>query len=200
MLLDPESARFEWPNGFKQGSYKPLFDRRQWGYVTCGIVNARNKLGGYAGRHQFVAVMHFDSLVFYQLDDRAGGAVQAQCDALGTFPHAPTGEEQASESGFGFALSVVPDGAYIASTLAGGPAAGAGLKPGMVIAQINGVSLKGMELDLINRLLDATDGPTTLTIVGGYSFRLSKAELPVSTQHEASEGISPDDPDYEKPR
>lgn len=49
-LLDPESARFEWPYGFVFGSVG-----KDIGYYTCGRVNARNRFGGYVGRRPFFA-------------------------------------------------------------------------------------------------------------------------------------------------
>ena len=48
-LVDPYSAMFEWIWGFKQGEYKPFIGRRIPGYFTCGLVNARNRMGGYTG-------------------------------------------------------------------------------------------------------------------------------------------------------
>ena len=39
-LVDPESARFEWPYELKE---------TKQGYYTCGRYNAKNSLGGYAG-------------------------------------------------------------------------------------------------------------------------------------------------------
>lgn len=56
-LVDPESARFEWPYGFMLGDWKPLFQKRVEGWVTCGLVNSRNRMGGFAGRAWFAVVV-----------------------------------------------------------------------------------------------------------------------------------------------
>lgn len=56
-LIDPDSARIEWPYGFLNGSWKPPFQKKIDGYWTCGVVNARNRMGGYTGSTSFVAVV-----------------------------------------------------------------------------------------------------------------------------------------------
>lgn len=45
-LKDPDSAKFEWPNGFVR--YTPANGVET--SATCGTVNARNGFGGYTGR------------------------------------------------------------------------------------------------------------------------------------------------------
>ncbi len=64
-LVDPESAKIEWPYGFLYGSWKPGFAKRLDGYWTCGTVNARNRMGGYTGSTFFVAVLDRDGAVQY---------------------------------------------------------------------------------------------------------------------------------------
>jgi len=56
-LIDPDSARFEWPNGFTLGSWTPFMGSAIEGYWTCGLINARNRMGGYTGSTAFVAVL-----------------------------------------------------------------------------------------------------------------------------------------------
>lgn len=65
-LIDPDSARIEWPRGFTYGTWKPVLSKRIEGYWTCGLINARNRMGGYTGSTAFVVVM-----------DQAGGALFA---------------------------------------------------------------------------------------------------------------------------
>ena len=55
-FIDPESINIEWVSGFAWGYQKPLIGRRTHGWVTCGNVNARNRMGGYVGSQGFVAV------------------------------------------------------------------------------------------------------------------------------------------------
>ena len=64
-LIDPDSARIEWPFGFLSGSWKPPFQKRIDGYWTCGLVNAKNRMGGYTGRTSFVAVVSPSGIVQY---------------------------------------------------------------------------------------------------------------------------------------
>jgi hypothetical protein len=48
-LVDPDSARFTWPYSLELIDEKPLFGRRTRSWTTCGTLNARNKMGGFAG-------------------------------------------------------------------------------------------------------------------------------------------------------
>lgn len=64
-LIDPESARFEWPYGFTFGYWKPLFGKRIEGYWTCGRINARNRMGGYTGSTAFVVVLAANGAIQY---------------------------------------------------------------------------------------------------------------------------------------
>jgi hypothetical protein len=53
-LYDPGSARVTWTSGFQWGYRKPLIGRRKFGWVACGTVNAKNRLGGYVGAEPFL--------------------------------------------------------------------------------------------------------------------------------------------------
>lgn len=64
-LIDPESARIEWPNGFTLGTWRPLLARTIEGYWTCGLINARNRMGGYTGATSFVVVLSSEAQVLY---------------------------------------------------------------------------------------------------------------------------------------
>lgn len=64
-LIDPGSAQFEWPRGFAFGSWKPFMAPRVEGYYTCGLVNARNRMGGYVGATSFVVVVSSRGQVLY---------------------------------------------------------------------------------------------------------------------------------------
>jgi hypothetical protein len=90
-LVDPSSAEFSWPNGFTNGTWKPLLQKRVEGWITCGEVNAKNRMGGYAGRSSFVVVLSEDgqSVIFSEFDDYRsgsfGGLVAAQCRKSASF-------------------------------------------------------------------------------------------------------------------
>lgn len=81
-LKDPDSAQFQWPNGFVQGWYQRPFGKRYYGWITCGTVNARNGFGGYAGRVAAVGVIRSGVVVESNMDeasDRYGSFVAEAC-------------------------------------------------------------------------------------------------------------------------
>lgn len=90
-FVDPESARFKWTKGFTWTSWKQgnvgLLNKRRWGWLACGTVNAKNRLGGYAGQEKVVIAVLADgtmkSGMAYSIDsdcswdsDRYGPVVQ----------------------------------------------------------------------------------------------------------------------------
>jgi hypothetical protein len=80
-LFDPSSAQIEWPYGFTQGTWKPLLRKRISGYLTCGRVNAKNRMGGYVGATAFVVVLDASGNVIFK-DIGDGGSydlVAASC-------------------------------------------------------------------------------------------------------------------------
>lgn len=56
-LIDPDSARIEWTHGFHLGSWRPFLSKQIDGYWSCGLINARNRMGGYTGSTSFVVVL-----------------------------------------------------------------------------------------------------------------------------------------------
>lgn len=90
-LVDPASAQFEWPYGFTRGEWKRLLRSRVNGLITCGFVNSRNRMGGYAGRTAFAVVFDFDGSSIQHLevgDNRRSLDLTAMvCDkSAGMFP------------------------------------------------------------------------------------------------------------------
>lgn len=84
-LRDPESARFEWPYGFRRGTYKSRSGASSEGWITCGTVNAKNAYGGYVGREAVAAVVSGQSVinvVFDEPTDDGSQWVAYQCDNL----------------------------------------------------------------------------------------------------------------------
>lgn len=68
-LKDPESAKFEWPNGFIAGAHQPLGAMPIYGWITCGTVNARNSYGGYVGAQALLLVVQNGQIVFSDMDN-----------------------------------------------------------------------------------------------------------------------------------
>lgn len=52
-LFDPSSAQIVYTNGFQWGYAKPLIGKRTWGWIACGTLNAKNRMGGYVGASGF---------------------------------------------------------------------------------------------------------------------------------------------------
>lgn len=91
-LVDPDSARIEWPFGFTYGTWKPVLAKRLEGYWTCGLINARNRMGGYTGATSFVVVL--DRAGNVQYADMGSGRdfdfVSSQCgNSVKFLPAAP---------------------------------------------------------------------------------------------------------------
>ena len=53
-LFDPGSAQVNWSSGFQWGYLKPLIGKRSFGWIACGSINAKNRLGGYVGAQGFL--------------------------------------------------------------------------------------------------------------------------------------------------
>jgi hypothetical protein len=49
-LFDPTSAQINWSSGFQWGFTKQIFMARTFGWVVCGTINAKNRMGGYLRR------------------------------------------------------------------------------------------------------------------------------------------------------
>lgn len=80
-LIDPDSGRIEWPYGFLYGTWKPLLGRRVDGYWTCGLINARNRMGGYTGSTYFVVVLDRNGRVEYPTWARAETSTFSRANA-----------------------------------------------------------------------------------------------------------------------
>ncbi len=57
-LIDPQSAIIEMPYDFIYGAWTPAFTGSRYeGFMTCGTVNAKNRMGGYTGSTYFISVI-----------------------------------------------------------------------------------------------------------------------------------------------
>lgn len=70
-LVDPDSAKITWDNGFKWGGFRPFLSKRVYGWATCGTVNSRNRMGGYTGASNFV-IVYWDTVRYVEIDDQSG--------------------------------------------------------------------------------------------------------------------------------
>jgi hypothetical protein len=185
-FFDPSSAQFQWDQGIAGGYWKPVLQGKVQGWFTCGLVNGKNRMGGYVGFRRFVVVMNNGRVVYSATGD--GGNydfVSMQCQKAaqqGLFP--PPGSNASVAAGspvlapdaprFGFDIAAVPDGAYVSTVIPGTAAAKAGLLQGMVITKMNGVALQGFDRGTTEKILRGTEGELTLSIVGRPDMKMKR--------------------------
>jgi len=176
-LIDPDSARISWLGGYYQGEYKPFLEPRVSGYIGCGLVNAKNRMGGYTGDRAFVVVIDHDLLRYVDIDNEENGLVAAQCVAAmqkGLLPPVPASPTTATPvSPTGLTLKAMPEGAYVSAVAPGSVAHKAGLRPGMVIETINAIALHNMGEAMI-KVIDAAGGNASLGLVGGKIIKMGE--------------------------
>lgn len=190
MLVDPDSAQISWSSGYHKGGYKPFLAKRVHGWVACGTVNARNRMGGYAGRQDFIVVIDKRRVQWAGIAKSPTDMISNSCSealAKGLLPPVPDTQTNATAisappsvqpspalamTASGLAIRAMPEGGYVSSVAAGSPAASAGLKPGMVIERVNGIPLAGMG-DAMVKVIDAAGGDATLAILGAATVKLS---------------------------
>lgn len=169
-LIDPDSAKIMWLGGYHKGGFQPFLKRKVEGYVGCGLVNARNRIGGYTGDRAFVLVIDNDLLLYSEIDSSESGTVARQClTALqaGLLPPVPTQATAPTPvSATGLTIKAMPEGAYVSGVAPGSAAQKAGLRPGMVIETINAISLGGMGEAMI-KVVDAAGSRASFGLIGG---------------------------------
>ena len=186
-FYDSSSARFQWDRGLSPGGYQPIFQHRIAGWATCGLVNGKNRFGGYVGFRRFIVVIRNDSVVYSRVSD--GGdidLVQITCDkAIRTgkiplAPEQPASPEEAEQpsSGFapllGFSFDNVPEGLRVKSLTPGSIASSAGLQAAMIVEKVNGVKLAGLAPGLRQQLLEAADQGSTLSVAGLGDLKMER--------------------------
>ena len=82
-LKDPDSAKFEWPNGFTNGWYRVAFGKKVTGWVTCGTVNAKNSYSGYGGRSAVIAAIRDGEVVGMSMDEPGEHLISGICAKVG---------------------------------------------------------------------------------------------------------------------
>lgn len=193
-MTDPESARIHWSGGFYQGTFKPFLEPRVTGYVACGLVNAKNRLGGYNGYSAFVVVIDYGRVLYADIDSgpQVGmiGEACIKAQQQGLLPPVPANDAAAGvperspratmadatlTTQTGLTLRAMPEGAYVTAVAPGSAGATAGLKPGMVIASVNAVPLASMGEAMI-KVVDAAGSAATLAIIGGATIKLGGAK------------------------
>lgn len=90
-LVDPDSAKIAWPYGFRWGGYKPLLQKRVYGYVTCGTVNSKNRMGGYVGDSPFIVVYLDGAIRYFEIESATDkyNILASQCASAALPPPQP---------------------------------------------------------------------------------------------------------------
>lgn len=189
-MIDPESARISWVTGYAKGWTKPFLGMRVDGYIACGGVNAKNRMGGYTGTSWFMVIVDYDRVLSLTIDKGEGSAA-GDCRKMmreGRLPPVPqaaaitattpsgAGDRASGQIGTtatGLTLQAMPDGAYVGAVRAGSPAAVADLRPGMVIASVNAIPLANMGEAML-KVVEAAGPTADLVIVGGRTVKLGK--------------------------
>jgi hypothetical protein len=180
-LIDPESARISWPYGYVKRGFTPLLSKRVYGYATCGLVNARNRMGGYTGDAVFAMVIDYDHVLYVEISKGNGYSLIGRACSQANFPAVPQITQAPKDPGtaLGFTVTAMPEGAYINSVAPDSAAAEAGLMPGMVILTANNVSLAAMAAPA--QVLRAIQGKISLSLVGGKTIVIDPPALPSSS-------------------
>ncbi|MFL6759455.1 PDZ domain-containing protein [Sphingomonas sp.] len=192
-FFDPSAAVVEWPNGLAGGWWKPFLSKKIPGWFTCGRVNGKNRMGGYVGFHDFVAVMHDGAVAYTEVGSGNYDLIAAQCQkaiASGLIPTVPLETKAVAEAapappanGFapllGFQFTDDATGVRIDAVTPGSVADAAGLKEGAVIQKVNGVALASLDFSTKAKLFEAADAGATLSSSDGTDV-LMKRPLPAA--------------------
>lgn len=186
-LVDPDSAKFEWPNGFKQTTFKPFLEPKVSGYATCGLVNSRNRMGGYVGRTLFVVVIDYDRVLYAAIGDNKGFDFTNESCTKSVFPPPPgsidftdagpvivPGGTPSNSATLGAAFSAIPLGAVVDTVEAGSAADRAGLKPASVVVKVNGISIKGATPELLKQILGGIGNGATFELYSGEIVKVGQ--------------------------
>jgi hypothetical protein len=194
-LIDPSSAQIEWPYNFTSGTLKGLLGKKRAGWITCGWVNAKNRMGGYTGKVWFLVMINAGVVTEAEIGTTDGVDVaSATCPNLvkqGFLKPAPaavpapvprstpplsaeaytaaataSAQAAAARGGVGISFLPTPYGAMLSAVAPGSPAETANLKPGEVIESINGISIKGFDSATIVKILAGTSGDVVFGVVG----------------------------------
>lgn len=185
-FFDPGSAQITWDRGITGGYWKPPLSKKVPGWFTCGLINAKNRMGGYVGARRFVVVQYAGQVVFSSVSDGSNfDFTQIGCDKAinqGVIPVA--GASRIVENSvpkdtpvIGVQYSPVADGSYVVGVYPGGPADEAGLVKGMVISHVNGIAIAGFDQPTVGKMILSTKGKVTLTVIGKGDVELTKRIL-----------------------
>ena len=148
-LIDPESARFEWPYDLIPGRIKMSKKGDVEGWLSCGRVNSKNRMGGYSGAVRVLIFGRQPDIFVAEIGDpddiSYADVVCRPAIKKGLLPIATTTGLPRGVKPLGFTYQATPIGSVILTVEAGSSAGLSGLKPGMIIESVNGVTIKGLD-------------------------------------------------------
>lgn len=170
-LVDPDSAKIEWPYVAVSGTLKAFLGKKRSGFFTCGLVNAKNRMGGYTGSVFFLIMIKNNQVVSLDIGQTDGSdTASISCPEYikkGLFPlSANVPKPLQAEPTLGLTIRAAPEGAYVTKVTSGSAAEKSGLLPGMVISAVNNIQLQGFEEAAMLRVFDSVLGALSLSIVG----------------------------------
>lgn len=175
-LPDPQNWTISWPNGYvAKGWLTRKSKEAVRGYYTCGVL--RQKALSDRAPDYFAVVIDYDQVKTIDINtDGKRGLINFVCSSVikqGVLPPAPAtnGADAVPVGPFGFTVRSMPEGCYVASVSSGSIAERAGLKPGMTITSVNGISLAPLASHGLEAL-QGIAGKATLNVVGGAVFQL----------------------------
>lgn len=201
-LIDPDSARIEWPYNFIGGALKSMLSKRRTGFFTCGLVNAKNAMGGYSGKSWFLILENGGQVTELDIGETDGmdpatiscesfvkhgslSPAPATAQLAGAVPKAPSLQDfqlasdasaasAAASGGFGIAFLPTPAGAVIMSVAKNSTAERAGLKAGQVIQSVNGIDLRGMPAPAAMAVIRGLPKEASFVMVGIGTIKVSR--------------------------
>lgn len=80
-LADPEAARIKWDRQVAPQSFKPVIGAKVVGWWTCGLMNAKNHMGGYVGYRRFIAFVRDDKVIYTNTSESPDDFADRACSA-----------------------------------------------------------------------------------------------------------------------
>ena len=187
-LVDPGNWSIHWPNGYAKLGWR--HKGRYQGYSTCGYVQQIVSNDGRYRHVNFVIVIDRDQVQTVDISSHESNSlVNVMCDDLvsrGVLPPASlmstpidpaNAVDQVQTPGtiasLGLTIRAMPEGAYLVAASPGSSAERAGLKPGMVLARVNGIPLAGLG-DAMTAVLGADTPLLSLETVTGQRINVRK--------------------------
>lgn len=177
-LPDPDNWSVTWPHGYMKGGWR--HKGRFPGYLSCGVLVAFEPPAKGRAVVNFVVVVDHDRVQTVDISTRESNSlVNMMCRDLvarGQLPPAALmkpHDDEHSIASLGLDIRVVPEGAYVTKVAQDSLADRAGIKPGMVFSQANGIVL-GTLGPAMASVLASDVASLHLEVAGGGTFEIAR--------------------------